>query len=120
MSLGLIALLGGIATEVSTKGRGNHDLIMVGYGAFAFEGMLAFSRKHESEADYIGIRYAARAGYDPRAAITFWQKMAMAGTAAKLPQFLSTHPSLDRRTRDLREWMPQVLPIYEEAKARQP
>lgn len=118
MSLGFIALLGGVATEISTKGRGSHDLIMLSYGALAIEGTLAFSRKHESEADYIGLRFAAKAGYDPRAAITFWQKMAMAGTASKLPPFLSTHPSQDRRMRDLREWIPQVLPLYEEAKQR--
>jgi predicted Zn-dependent protease len=120
MSLGILALLGGVAAEISSKGRSSHDLILAGYGALAVGGTLAFSRKHESEADYIGIRFAAKAGYDPRAAISFWQKMALASTATKLPEFLSTHPSQDRRMHDLREWMPQVLPLYEAAKEQNP
>lgn len=115
VSTGVLLAAGAVAVELASKNSRNHNLILAGYGAAAVGGSLAFSRKHESEADYIGIRYAAKAGYDPRAAITFWQKMAMASTPSKLPIFLSTHPSQDRRLRDLREWMPQVLPIYEAA-----
>ena len=79
--------------------------------------MLKFSRNNESEADYIGIRYAAKAGYDPRAAITFWQKMEKESKGSKVPAFLSTHPSNERRIADLQAAMPQALPLYEAAKA---
>ncbi|MBP9914054.1 MAG: M48 family metalloprotease, partial [Opitutaceae bacterium] len=79
-------------------------------------GMLAFSRSHESEADYIGIRYAAKAGYDPRAAVIFWQKMAKQSQGSNVPVFLSTHPTNERRIADLQKWMPEVLPLYNAAR----
>jgi predicted Zn-dependent protease len=59
----------------------------------------------------------ARAGYDPRAAVTLWQKMAQAGGGA-MPQFLSTHPSPENRARDLTNYSAQVMPLYEAARRR--
>jgi predicted Zn-dependent protease len=120
VSQGILVAAGGLVLDASTKGKKNHDLLLAGYGLAATGGVLAFSRSHESEADFIGLRYAAKAGYDPRAAITFWQKMAAASTPSKLPVFLSTHPSHDRRIADLRNWVPQTLPLYEAAKLRYP
>jgi predicted Zn-dependent protease len=120
MSQGVLVAVGGIVLDASTSGKKNHDLMLAGYGLAATGGVLAFSRKHESEADFIGIRYAAKGGYDPRAAITFWQKMARTGSPGKLPALLSTHPSHERRIADLQGWMPQALPIYEAAKLRYP
>lgn len=120
MSTGLIATGLGIALDASTRNKNNHDLIVASYGLAAGGGMLAFSRSHESEADNIGIRYAAKAGYDPRAAVTFWQKMAAKNTGRRPFEFLSTHPSDARRIADLEQLMPQVLPLYEAAKARAP
>ena len=117
-SEGIIALAGGVLLDAATAGEKNHDLLLTVYGVAASGSILAFSRQHESEADFIGIRYAARAGYDPRAAITFWQKMAQAGSGPKVPAFLSTHPSPDRRIADLQGWMQQALPLYEAAKLR--
>ncbi|WP_269531457.1 M48 family metallopeptidase [Chitinimonas sp. BJYL2] len=76
---------------------------------------LPHSRKHESEADAIGLELAARAGYDPRAAITLWQKMAAVG-GGQPPQFLSTHPSNDTRIREMQALMPRVVPLYEVAR----
>lgn len=105
--------VGGAILDASTKNSKNHDLLMAGYGLTSTGGILAFSRSHESEADYIGIRYAAKAGYDPRAAVTFWQKMAKASGGASVPVILSTHPTNERRIADLQKWMPDVLPIYE-------
>ena len=67
--------------------------------------LLPFSRKHESEADYIGILLAAEAGYDPRESVALWQRMEQ--------EFLSTHPSDDRRIAALEAEMPNVIPIYE-------
>lgn len=118
MSQGLLAAGLGVALEMSTQGKRNHDLLLAGYGVAAGGGMLAFSRSHESEADYIGIRYAAKAGYDPRAAVSFWLKMAQQSGGSRLPAFLSTHPSSDRRIADLQQWIPETLPLYEAARAR--
>jgi predicted Zn-dependent protease len=70
------------------------------------------SREHEVEADRIGVELAARAGYDPRAAVTLWQKMGQAGGGAP-PQFLSTHPSPENRQTDLADYAARVMPLYE-------
>jgi predicted Zn-dependent protease len=75
------------------------------------------SRLHESEADRMGVELAARAGYDPRAAITLWQKMARAD-GGKGPEWLSTHPSADTRIRDLEVFSARVMPLYEQARGR--
>jgi len=75
------------------------------------------SREHEIEADRIGVELAARAGYDPRAAVTLWQKMAKAGGGGP-PQFLSTHPSPDNRIRDLQVYAERVMPLYRSSTKR--
>lgn len=77
------------------------------------------SRQGESEADQIGIELAARAGYDPKAAVTLWEKMAKVGGKGP-PQFLSTHPSPQNRAAQLAELGAQVQPLYEAAKAGKP
>lgn len=74
------------------------------------------SRTQETEADRIGVELAARAGYDPRAAITLWQKMAQLGGGG--PQFLSTHPSPASRQEDLDVYAKRVMPLYEEARKK--
>jgi predicted Zn-dependent protease len=73
------------------------------------------SREAEREADVIGVELAARAGFDPRAAITLWQKMNSLG-GGRPPEFLSTHPSPDSRQQELAHITELVLPLYEEAK----
>ncbi len=73
---------------------------------------LPFGRGQESEADRIGLILMAKAGYDPREAIPFWQRMAAAKGGKGPPQFLSTHPSGETRIRQLREWMPEALSHY--------
>jgi Zn-dependent protease with chaperone function len=77
---------------------------------------LPHSREAESEADQIGIELAARAGYDPHAAVTLWQKMAKEGGGAP-PEFLSTHPSPQNRMQHLKALVAQVEPYYRQAKA---
>jgi predicted Zn-dependent protease len=74
------------------------------------------SRTQETEADRIGVELAARAGYDPRAAITLWQKMGALGRSST-PQWLSTHPAGETRIRDLQDYAQRVLPLYEASKA---
>lgn len=88
-------------------------------GAFQTGGnllALSFSREDESEADLIGLDLAARAGYDPRAGVTLWEKMTSANRGAP-PQWLSTHPSGPSRIRDIEQHLPEVLPLYENAAA---
>lgn len=75
------------------------------------------SRLHETEADRMGVELAARAGYDPRAAISLWQKMQkVSGNGG--PQWLSTHPSGETRIRDLSDYAARVMPLYEAARRR--
>ncbi|HLU18675.1 MAG TPA: M48 family metallopeptidase [Pusillimonas sp.] len=74
------------------------------------------SRTHETEADRMGVELAARAGYDPRAAVTLWQKMGSLSAGNAPPEFLSTHPSAASRTADLTRIAEQVMPLYEAAK----
>ena len=73
---------------------------------------LPFSRKQEAEADRIGLIYMAKAGYDPREAILFWERMGAAGRGAP-PEFLSTHPGYRTRIKNLRRWMPEAMEYYE-------
>ena len=104
--MGLEALLQG-------KGEGTRNLIMAAYGVGGQIGvLLPFSRGQESEADHIGLIYMARAGYDPREAVGFWQRMDAEGGGARPPEFLSTHPNPETRVRDLQRWMPEALAEY--------
>ncbi|TAH48845.1 MAG: M48 family peptidase [Betaproteobacteria bacterium] len=73
------------------------------------------SREYEMEADRMGVELAARAGYDPRAAVTLWNKMASASNGGP-PQWLSTHPSHATRQRELIEYSARVMPLYERAR----
>jgi predicted Zn-dependent protease len=75
------------------------------------------SREFEREADRIGVELAARAGYDPRAAVSLWQKMAKAAGGGP-PQFLSTHPSPENRIQDLQGYAARVMPLYEANRRR--
>ena len=79
---------------------------------------LPYARKQEADADLVGLELAARAGYDPRAAIAVWQKMSKYAQGAgrgQPPQFLSTHPSHESRIRDIEANLPRVLPLYKKA-----
>lgn len=77
------------------------------YGLGAQYGLtLPFSRKHESEADYMGLIFMTMAGYDPNVAITFWQKMSAGG--ASVPEFMSTHPSDATRIKDIQKILPEL------------
>jgi predicted Zn-dependent protease len=76
------------------------------------------SRTAEQEADRIGVELAARAGYDPRAAIGLWEKMGKLAGGNQPPKFLSTHPSHEDRINDLREYSAKVMPLYQQATAK--
>jgi predicted Zn-dependent protease len=80
---------------------------------------LEFSREDESEADLVGMELAARAGFDPRAGVTLWQKMGAANKGAP-PQWLSTHPSGKTRIAEIEKNLPRVMPLFERARAAKP
>ena len=85
---------------------------MQSYGAVSSVGLLLpYSRLHESEADRIGLTLMAMAGYDPRAAIPFWERMNASG-GNRPPQFLSTHPAPATRIENIRRYLPEALAVY--------
>jgi predicted Zn-dependent protease len=90
------------------------DILGAGAGSLA---SLRFSRQDETEADLIGMELAARAGYDPRAGITLWEKMGRAAKGAP-PQWLSTHPSGETRITTIKKHLPEVMGLYERARVR--
>jgi len=116
--------------EAKTQDPQTKQLFEVAYGGATTLGrVLPHSRQNESEADRMGAVYAARAGYDPRAAITFWQKMVAqkqsaeksgGGSAGALSALLSTHPADEKRIADLKALMPSVVPTYEQNKGKYP
>ena len=115
------------ASEQAVAGTGISILAAVaGLGDIGQKGMeyaymglvgLPNSRRHEVESDRIGVELAARAGYDPRAAITLWQKMGQASGGEPI-KFLSTHPSREDRIADLTAYSQRVMPLYEQSRKR--
>ena len=104
--------LTGVAMSLSDMDYDKQRAVMGALGAGTQFGVLMpFSRKHESEADEIGLVYMARAGYDPRESIRFWQRMENAG-GAQPPEFLSSHPSHGTRIQQLEAEMPKALEEY--------
>jgi len=103
LAIGLV--IGGNVGELARQGGGLLNL--------------KFNRDDERDADLIGLELASRAGYDPQAGITLWQKMGQAAKGTP-PPWLSTHPSGEDRIRRIRTALPQVMPLYEKAKARRP
>lgn len=105
----------GVQGSISDMSYDQQRMLMALLGAGAQYGLiLPFSREHESEADYMGTLYMARAGYDPRAAIALWQRMGEASSSQPL-EFTSTHPSHETRIQQLQEWMPEMMEVYEKA-----
>jgi predicted Zn-dependent protease len=91
------------------------DIATQGYQALV---ATRFSRTDETEADRIGLELAARAGYDPRAGVTLWQKMIKAEKGGRPLEFLSTHPAEENRIRTIQSLLPTVLPLYNATRPR--
>jgi metalloendopeptidase OMA1, mitochondrial len=110
-------IMTGVQVSVGDMSYEQQRAVMGALGAGAQYGvLLPFSRDHESEADSIGLRYMARAGYDPREAIEFWKRMGKASAAGgKPPEFMSTHPSDTTRIENLERLMPEALQEYQKA-----
>jgi metalloendopeptidase OMA1, mitochondrial len=94
---------GGIAFTLAQYA---HVVALLGVGGSALS--LPFSRAQESEADHIGLIYMARAGYNPRQAVTFWQRMLRASKGKEPPEFASDHPSTQHRVEQVRGWLPEA------------
>ncbi len=112
----LLVQLGGLtlSTALREKSDQTRKWSMVAYGLGSTVGViLPYSRTHESEADHIGLVIMAKAGYDPRRAVDFWQRMAEEGKA-RPPVFLSTHPSPENRIEAIKRELPEVMPYYRE------
>ncbi|QQS30635.1 MAG: M48 family metallopeptidase [Sphingobacteriales bacterium] len=117
MTQGLIQQVGaiGLAVALQNKPAQTQELFMQAYGIGTTVGvMLPFSRNHETEADKLGLVFAAMAGYDPQAAVPFWQRMNKLG-GAKPPEFLSTHPSDATRIKNLQDFMPTAMKYYKKS-----
>lgn len=106
------ATRGAIELGAALFGLGNTGRLFAGLGGQLLS--LSWGRGDESEADLVGMELAARAGYDPHAGVTLWQKMARASQGAP-PQWLSTHPSGPTRIRDIELNLPKVQPLYARA-----
>jgi metalloendopeptidase OMA1, mitochondrial len=105
-----------LGTAAGTVGGGGMlgQATMAALGVGAEVGvLLPFSRKHESEADYVGILLAADAGYDPRESIALWERMGQISGGGAPSEFMSTHPSHETRITQLKKWMSEAMAIYQ-------
>ncbi len=110
MSQQLMVELGGIALSeaISEKPEETRELFLLAYGAGShLGGLLPYSRRHEEEADRLGLIFMAMAGYNPEAAIPFWERMSSMG-GVEPPEFLSTHPSSRSRMRAMENFIPEA------------
>jgi predicted Zn-dependent protease len=107
-------LMTGVQFSLGDMSYEQQRAIMGVVGAGAQYGVLnPFSREHESEADKVGLWYMARAGYDPREAVAFWQRMAEHAGGKGPPEFLSTHPGHETRIEQIKALLPEAMRIYE-------
>ncbi|RAJ02520.1 peptidase M48-like protein [Chitinophaga skermanii] len=113
MSQGLIAqgiqVAGAVALNKNTQAQ---NIFLQAYNIGGPLGLNAYSRKNELEADHLGVIFMAMAGYNPQEAIPFWQRMAAASGGNKPPEFMSTHPSDERRIAQLQGLMPEAMKYY--------
>lgn len=108
--------------EVAKQGAGallglGENSMVLADTAVQYGMTLPNSRGNENEADIIGLELSARAGYNPNAAVSLWQKMSKAGGGSQ-PEFMSTHPASSNRIASLQAAIPKVMPLYEQAKGQ--
>ncbi len=115
MSQQLLVQFGGEALSValSSKPQQTQEMFQNVYGISSTLGVLAYSRKQESEADEAGLYIMATGKYNPNAAVTFWQRMKAASSGSTPPVFLSTHPSNDQRIQDIQKLLPTAMGYYQ-------
>ncbi|MFW6019361.1 MAG: M48 family metallopeptidase [Bacteroidales bacterium] len=114
MSQQLAVALGGVSLEVAMKEKPEKtkNIFRSVYGVGSTLGTLAYSRKHEYEADKLGMVFMAKAGYAPDKSIEFWKRMKAQKDGASVPQFLSTHPTDNNRIEAMKEFLPEARKYY--------
>ncbi len=115
MSQGMLAQLGeqGLNMAVSSQSPMMQGIIAKAYGfGVQYGALLPYSRLQESEADHLGIILMAQAGYDPKAAVSFWKRMSEQAKGKKPMEFLSTHPNDEKRIQQIKEWLPEAYKYY--------
>jgi predicted Zn-dependent protease len=116
MSQGLLVELGGLTLSeaLSQKPEFTRQLFLSAYGLGTQVGvLLPYSRLQESEADRLGLIFMAMAGYDPHGAIAFWQRMMASQKGGRPPEFLSTHPSDEKRIKNIEKLIPEAMKYYQ-------
>jgi predicted Zn-dependent protease len=114
MSAALLQQVGMVGVSLALDGGGFSpemqaiSMTAFGVGSTLF-GTLPFSRRHEDEADHLGLLLMAIAGYNPNEAVYFWERMNALGGGGSVPEWLSTHPSHANRVRNLRRWVPEAM-----------
>ncbi len=120
MSQNVIATAALTGTAVALGDNAHKEEILAVLGAGAAVGvLLPYSRTHESEADKHGLYLAAKAGYDPEAAIAVWERMAKMSEGKRPPEFLSTHPDPLNRIANMKKWMPKAKEYYAASQKKQ-
>ncbi|MDK2745473.1 MAG: M48 family metallopeptidase [Nitrospira sp. BO4] len=124
-SRGILETVGQLGALAAGAAAGRPDAAMAAMSAYGVGVSLPFGRKQESEADYIGLRLMAQAGYDPREAVPFWERMSGCPrqmidkvcfrSQHNIPEFLSTHPSDLARINQIESWLPEALKYYHAA-----
>lgn len=115
MSQQMLTQLGAVALSeaLQSNSEQTQQIAMTAFGLGAqFGVILPFSRKHESEADHLGLIFMAMAGYNPREAVSFWKRMAANSGGQAPPEFMSTHPSDATRIADIERLLPEALNYY--------
>jgi len=118
MSQALLVAVGGVAVDQATKddSSAKRTAFLTAYGIGTTVGlMLPYSRTHENEADRLGLIFMAMAGYNPEAAVSFWERMAADKEGAQVPEFLSTHPASETRIQNIKNLLYEAMPYYNQA-----
>ncbi len=115
MSQGLVVQMGGmlLSEALASNPQETRGLFLAAFGLGTQIGvLLPYSRLQESEADHMGLIFMAMAGYDPHAAVAFWQRMAQSKKGKSPPEFLSTHPADTKRINNLKRLIPEAMKYY--------
>jgi predicted Zn-dependent protease len=120
MSQALAIGVGEVALNKALDGNENRAAFMTAFGVGASLGvMLPYSRTHENEADRLGLIFMAMAGYDPEAAVAFWQRMTESKEGPQMPEFLSTHPAGQTRIANIQDYMYEAKKYYQDSQQNQ-
>ncbi|MEM9938206.1 MAG: M48 family metallopeptidase [Pseudomonadota bacterium] len=103
-----------VGVGLGDMSMGQQQVVRQALGMAAQGGLMAFSRDHETQADWIGLQLLVRACYDPREAPELWERMGQLGGGQRPPEWMSTHPASETRAENFRRWMPAAIDMYEQ------